>query len=156
MNNTLPDPADSTRVPIAAIDDPRLSFTALGLLAQIEFVRQAGEPLHTVADYSRGGYHQAATAIALLHETGHLPQDVTPAALGFRRLKLVELVGPACVWCGTADDLQVDHIVPKSRGGRDHVDNLRTLCGPCNRFKLDRLDDEVPAGEMIAHLAERG
>ena len=34
-----------------------------------------------------------------------------------------------------ADDLTVDHIVPKVRGGTDAASNLRVLCRPCNSRK---------------------
>ena len=34
--------------------------------------------------------------------------------------------------------LEVDHVVPRSRGGTDHLDNLQLLCSHCNRIKGDR------------------
>ena len=34
--------------------------------------------------------------------------------------------------------LQVDHIVPRSRGGTDDPDNLQALCYSCNSMKRDR------------------
>lgn len=43
--------------------------------------------------------------------------------------------GWQCRWCHTGADLQVDHIVPRSRGGADHLGNYQTLCGRCNRLK---------------------
>ena len=35
-------------------------------------------------------------------------------------------------------NLEVDHIIPKSKGGTDHVENLQLLCGRCNRMKGNR------------------
>jgi hypothetical protein len=47
--------------------------------------------------------------------------------------------GGKCRRCGSAYDLQYDHIVPYSRGGRsDDVSNIQLLCGRCNRLKSNR------------------
>ena len=43
----------------------------------------------------------------------------------------------------------VDHMVPQSRGGTDHLDNLQLLCGACNSVKGDR-----PQEHLIARLKE--
>ena len=34
--------------------------------------------------------------------------------------------------------LEVDHIIARSVGGTDHLDNLQLLCGHCNRTKGHR------------------
>lgn len=45
-----------------------------------------------------------------------------------------------CRICGASGvPLEVDHIVPVSRGGSNARDNLQTLCSPCNRGKGDSL-----------------
>ena len=44
---------------------------------------------------------------------------------------------------------EVDHVVPRSRGGTDHKSNLQLLCSPCNRIKGDR-----PMEYLMARLAE--
>ncbi|MFE9455970.1 HNH endonuclease [Streptomyces californicus] len=40
-----------------------------------------------------------------------------------------------CRACGGRTDLEIDHIVPVSRGGSWDPDNLWTLCRPCHRAK---------------------
>lgn len=45
-----------------------------------------------------------------------------------------------CQYCGRKSPeviLEVDHIVPVSRGGRDNFENLTTSCRECNRGKSD-------------------
>ena len=46
---------------------------------------------------------------------------------------------------------EVDHVVPRSRGGTDHIDNLQLLCTHCNRTKGDR-----PQEYLVARLRETG
>lgn len=52
-----------------------------------------------------------------------------------------------CVWC-FADyipSLEVDHIIPKSRGGKNTADNVQLLCSACNRAKGALTPDEFVA-----------
>ena len=46
-----------------------------------------------------------------------------------------------CNACGTEFrivDLEIDHIIPKAKGGGDYLENFQLLCGKCNRMKGDR------------------
>ncbi|MCP5385963.1 MAG: HNH endonuclease [Novosphingobium sp.] len=43
-----------------------------------------------------------------------------------------------CVSCGSHIDLTCDHIVPESKGGPTALDNLQTMCRPCNSRKGNR------------------
>lgn len=49
-----------------------------------------------------------------------------------------------CVRCGSDRELTLDHIIPWSALGSDDVDNLRTLCWPCNegRSNFHQPDDD--------------
>lgn len=46
-----------------------------------------------------------------------------------------------CLSCGATDDLQLDHIVPWSKGGHTSAENLQVLCALCNNRKSDRTID---------------
>lgn len=43
-----------------------------------------------------------------------------------------------CLQVGTIHTLQIDHIVPFSRGGSNNLSNLQALCGTCNKRKGNR------------------
>ncbi len=49
---------------------------------------------------------------------------------------LLEKFGRKCVYCGAENiPLQIEHIVPKARGGSNRVSNLTLACEPCNKRK---------------------
>lgn len=51
-----------------------------------------------------------------------------------------------CQYCGlrgTAFELTLDHIMPRSKGGRSVPENLVACCKPCNHRKRDRTPDEA-------------
>lgn len=43
-----------------------------------------------------------------------------------------------CVFCGSTENLQTDHLIPKSRGGVDSGDNLVLTCQRCNSSRSDK------------------
>jgi 5-methylcytosine-specific restriction endonuclease McrA len=57
-----------------------------------------------------------------------------------------------CQYCGRVFariELTLDHITPRSRGGRNSWENLVTCCTPCNRKKADQTLDE--SGMTLLH-----
>ena len=69
-----------------------------------------------------------------------------------------------CVLCGaTAKDgakLQVDHIIPVSKGGKTIMSNLQTLCERCNKGKNNKINDDdicpVCGGALIEKKGKYG
>jgi HNH endonuclease len=56
---------------------------------------------------------------------------------------LLEKWGRRCAYCGATDrPLQVEHSVPKVRGGSNRVSNLTLACTTCNDAKGDRTAEE--------------
>lgn len=51
-----------------------------------------------------------------------------------------------CVGCGKKlrkNDVDIDHILPRSLGGKDDIDNLQCLCKTCNRSKGNNTEDMI-------------
>jgi len=80
-------------------------------------------------------------------DLGQLP---TPAS---HRIRLYGLQEGNCAGCAThfqAQHLEVDHIIARSKGGTDHIDNLQLLCGWCNKVKGNRGMEYLRAKLRIA------
>ena len=76
-----------------------------------------------------------------------LDKDPVPDSLYYRVLKES---GGRCALCGaTKKDypLHVDHIRPRSRGGKTEYENLQVLCSKCNQAKSNKDDTDFRGAE---------
>ncbi|KAK3584200.1 hypothetical protein CHS0354_035281 [Potamilus streckersoni] len=65
------------------------------------------------------------------------PEPITPGV----KERLFKTQDGRCNACGLEFNLpnfEVDHIIPKAKGGGDYYENYQLLCGNCNRIKGDR------------------
>lgn len=54
------------------------------------------------------------------------------------RKSVIERDGPRCVYCGVdleSNEIQLDHIIPESKGGATSYQNLQVTCKKCNTEK---------------------
>ena len=64
------------------------------------------------------------------------------------RQYLYEKFGHRCVYCGNEPDaIELDHVVPRSKGGSDRVSNLVPSCHKCNQRKGNRSIEDFLAGD---------
>lgn len=47
--------------------------------------------------------------------------------------------GGKCVYCGSTENLHLDHIIPFSKGGATNIENLQLLCQKCNLEKSNKI-----------------
>lgn len=81
-------------------------------------------------------------------------EERVPTA-NIKRESVLHKSGYVCVNCGWDEDLQVDHIQPRSRGGGDEIENLQALCGPCNRSKRAMTMQEWEKSGRAKDMRER-
>jgi len=63
------------------------------------------------------------------------------------RFEVFKRDGFKCGYCGKCPPditLEVDHINPKSKGGKDNINNLITACFDCNRGKKNIVLEKIP------------
>jgi 5-methylcytosine-specific restriction endonuclease McrA len=92
-------------------------------------VREEPRPL----DRSFKGQSQSIANKAHAHKATQKP--ITRALRG----QILRRDHYQCTHCGSRYALQVDHIVPRARGGTNEVSNLRTLCRSCNLYQATQV-----------------
>ena len=89
----------------------------------------------------------APSVIKLIHYR-NVPYRVQQAS----RKNILNRDGMRCMYCGHKFDpwdLTLDHIFPRSRGGKGVWENLISACKSCNHRKADRTPEE--AGMTLIH-----
>ena len=84
--------------------------------------------------------------------------EITPSSL-LRENKFFVSQENSCEYCGSKDNLQWEHIIPKSKGGPDSIDNMVLSCQKCNLnkgvkdlFEWYANDYEIPRIALGKHL----
>lgn len=58
----------------------------------------------------------------------------------YNREKIYNKTNGRCAYCGCEldfSDFEIDHTIPKSKGGNSKFENLQPCCKDCNLFKFD-------------------
>lgn len=77
-------------------------------------------------------YHREKSKRRKAANRGQTPVQVTVVAIRAR----FALFGNCCAYCGISGDMQIEHVVPISRGGAHDAMNIVPACQSCNYSKL--------------------
>lgn len=69
------------------------------------------------------------------------------------RINIFKRDGHKCGYCFSNKKLTIDHIIPKSRGGKNTWENLVTCCGSCNLKKGNKTHEEADMSLKINAFA---
>lgn len=99
------------------------------------------EEMHNAEVHSAAHSHKVPSVIRLLAYR-HIPQQ--SRALSRKNILLRDR--NTCQFCGRifpSSELTLDHVMPRSRGGRSSWENLVACCYRCNNNKGDRTPEEA-------------
>jgi len=104
------------------------------------------EPRNGEAVVRGVSFHLCVPEIIVLSRYDRVPKRT----VAFSRRNLYRRDGYTCRYCGQrprADELTIDHVVPRSQGGRTNWENCVLACEGCNKRKGNR--SHVDAGMSL-------
>jgi 5-methylcytosine-specific restriction endonuclease McrA len=120
--------------------------------------------LYTWADWSHLAPRAGDLFIQAVRQRLRVPEVIAlavydrlpSAAVSFSRRNVFKRDHYTCQYCGAqpgSEELSIDHVVPRSRGGASSWENCVLACVPCNKRKADRLPRQ--AGMKLHKQPER-
>lgn len=148
-------------------------MTALVANAYVNVIGSGYQPLgatklnRAIALVNRGDavIEEADPVRVLRHEKGTFPWPLVIRLLKWIKVPVVygtaqwsksgvlRRDGHNCSYCGDNNATTVDHIFPRSRGGKDTWENTCAACQPCNYKKSDRTPEEAGMLLLITPIA---
>lgn len=55
-------------------------------------------------------------------------------------LELLHKIFPKCPWCGSKENLELEHFIPRAKGGKTELGNIYYCCQKCNHGILGKFD----------------
>ncbi|MCI4656682.1 MULTISPECIES: HNH endonuclease [Cryobacterium] len=118
--------------PLAVVSFKRAIVLVMNQKATIVAADQAHPVWATTGSWDR-------PSVIILTRYVHLPRS---RSLPVSRRGVLRRDDHRCAYCGRTANT-IDHVQPRSRGGRDSWDNLVACCLRCNNIKSDRTPAEM-------------
>lgn len=105
--------------------------------------------LPTPAQIEADNWNVEEALAKLWAKSGHKkPKQIKRGLRWGLRNQAHTIFGPQCFYCQAASGNTLDHLIPKSLGGKDELSNVVPCCEPCNTKKGNRLPT---TNEMARH-----
>lgn len=110
--------------------------------------------LHDFESWATSGAHPRGLAVRTVAYAVPVPEVILLTLYGevprrevvFTRRNLFRRDRFTCQYCGVqpgSEELTIDHVLPRSKGGKSTWDNCVLACVPCNKRKADRLPERA-------------
>ncbi len=122
---------NATYEPLGVV--PSLRALVLILSEKAELVHATGRQIHSARQV------WPEPSVVRLERYVKVPY---PAQVAVNRRTVFARDGHSCQYCGATAE-NIDHVIPRSRGGLHVWDNVVAACRRCNSHKENRLPDEA-------------
>lgn len=82
--------------------------------------------------------------------TGDKKREYQREWLARRRIRAIAMLGGSCVWCGSCENLEFDHIDPRTKDPR-----IRGVCGFPFSWSWNRIEVELAKCWILCHDCHR-
>jgi len=116
------------------------AYVAKKAHAEVHIIYRKDNGLLTFTGHTRKHYQAFLDKKPLAHAAAPQPQTGVPSKSENRRARLIARDGDGCWFCGLelGDDATIEHLVPRSKGGVNHLDNFVLAHRKCNSDAADK------------------
>lgn len=95
--------------------------------------RRAANPEKIAASYADWYKRNPESRVRRRH--AYRARKYANGVFSISKKEIIKLRNGSCFYCGSASNIQIDHVIPVSRGGRHSIGNLVSACRQCNQRK---------------------
>lgn len=106
-------------------------------------IKQKAEVLKFSNQVLRNGEGEVVTRVPIVMRLIKIIRMIYKNRVPFTKKNVFVRDRFKCGYCGSGQNLTIDHVIPVSRGGKSTFDNCMTACRPCNNRKDRRLPSEA-------------
>jgi 5-methylcytosine-specific restriction endonuclease McrA len=121
-------------------------YTYLTIISWKKAVKLVYKGKATVLKYSEHVIKTAENVIMKIPAVAklvHIIRTIYRTKVPFSKRNVMTRDDFICQYCGSREELTVDHIIPVSRGGKTEFENCVTACKICNARKGNKLPSEA-------------
>jgi 5-methylcytosine-specific restriction endonuclease McrA len=121
-------------------------YTYLTIISWKKAIKLVYKGKATVLKYSEHVVKTAENVIMKIPAVAklvHIIRTIYRTKVPFSKKNVMTRDNFICQYCGSAEELTVDHVVPLAKGGKTEFENCVTACKICNSKKGHKLPSEA-------------
>lgn len=107
--------------------------------ARLTYAKQNAKPYDSEMAEIRKRWRNKNKALMAAYQRARTAAKKGNGRYAITRKDLQKLYAQPCIYCGSKQNIEIDHVIPIARGGTHGIGNLTSACRKCNRSRQDKL-----------------